>query len=75
MSTVYHRTRTRLKKTSTRMTSRQFAIMSKADIADVRQMKKAGELDSILDASGLILADKARAHIMRKIKLEKKDAT
>jgi hypothetical protein len=56
------------------MTSRQFAVMSKVELADVRQMKKAGKLDSILDASGLILADKAKAHIMRKIKLEKKGA-
>lgn len=74
MTTVYKLTATRLKKTSTHMTRRQFAILAKTGMDEVREMKRTGQLSGILDASGLILADKARAWVMRNVKRQKKEA-
>lgn len=74
MTTVYGGTATRLKKTSTRMTQRQLAIMAKVTPATICAWKKAGALNEILDENGLILHDKARAWVMRNVKRQKKEA-
>lgn len=64
---------TKLKKTSTRMTQRQFAELAGVALSTANAWKKAGHLSSILDANGLIMAGKARAWVMRKVKRDKKD--
>lgn len=67
--------KTRLKKTSTRMTQRQLAIMADVSTATITAWKKAGILKQIQDENGLILAGKARLWVARNVKAAKKETT
>lgn len=64
----------KLKRTHSHLTQRQFAQLAGVAVSTVNAWKQAGELDAILSPQGLIQQGPARAWVMRRVKGAKRGA-